>query len=62
MDAVSATANTRAALNAGDVQQAGAVNALKIAAQSEEAIVQVVEEAARAAPPEGQGNVVDKLA
>ncbi len=61
MDGVSLTANTRAALNgAGGNAQ---VTALKMAAQSEKAIVAVVEqaaEAAKAAPPAGQGRYVDK--
>jgi hypothetical protein len=62
MDGVSAAANTRAALNAGDGQQPGGLNALKIAAEAEKAVVKVVEETARAAPPEGQGRRVDKIA
>jgi hypothetical protein len=61
MDGVSLSANTRSALNAGE---GASVTALKIAAQSEQAIVAVVEqvaEAAKAAAPEGQGQYVDKL-
>lgn len=61
MDGVSLTANTRAALNGADGQTS--ISALKIAAASEKAIVQVVEEAsetAKALAPEGQGLYVDK--
>lgn len=63
MDAVALSANTRAALNngGGDV----AVNAMKMAANAEKAVVAVVEQAAealRALPPVGQGQNVDKLA
>jgi hypothetical protein len=61
MDGVSLSANTRLALNAGDGQPAN-ITALKLAAQAEQAIVKVVEEAARAAPPAGQGRLVDKVA
>ncbi len=62
MDGISASANTRAALNSADSQQTGGVTALKTAAQSEQAIVKVVEDAARSAPPAGQGRFVDKVA
>jgi hypothetical protein len=64
MDAVSLSANTRSALNnagGGDM----AVTAMKIAAQSDQAIVAVVEQAAeaiKALPPAGQGQFVDKRA
>jgi hypothetical protein len=63
MDAVSLSSNTRAALNSaeGNAQ----VTALKIAAQSEQAIANVVAEsveATKAAAPEGQGRYVDKIA
>jgi hypothetical protein len=63
MDAVSLSANTRAALNGAD-SNAG-VTALKVAVQSDRAIVAVVEQAAeaiKALPPSGQGKVVDRLA
>ena len=61
MDGVSMTANTRAALNGADGQ--ASVTALKIAAQSDQAVVQVVEQAAeqaKALAPEGQGRYVDR--
>ena len=61
MDGISLSANTRAALNGADGQ--ASVTAMKIAAQSEKAIVQVVEEAAgtaKAPAPEGQGRHVDR--
>jgi hypothetical protein len=63
MDSVSLSANTRAALNNAEGNLA--VTALKIAQQSEQAIVAVVEqavEATKALPPAGQGQNVDKLA
>jgi hypothetical protein len=63
MDAVSVSASTRAALNGAE--GSAQVTALKIAADSEKAVVAVVEqavEASKAAPPAGQGQHVDKLA
>jgi hypothetical protein len=63
MDGVSLSANTRAALNSAESNVA--VTALKIAAQSEQAIAAVVEqavEASKALPPAGQGRNVDKYA
>jgi hypothetical protein len=62
MDGVSLSSNTRAALNASG---GASITALKIAAQSEQAIVAVVEQAAetaKAAAPAGQGQNVDRLA
>lgn len=62
MDAISLSANTRAALNGADGQGAN-ITALKLAAQSEQAVVKVVEEAAasaKASAPEGQGRYVDR--
>jgi hypothetical protein len=62
MDGVSLSSNTRAALNASE---GVSVTALKMAAQSEQAIVAMVEEVAetaKAAAPQGQGQHVDKLA
>ncbi len=61
MDGISLSANTRAALNGADGQ--ASVTALKMAAQSEKAVVQVVEqvaETAKALAPEGQGRYVDR--
>ncbi len=60
MDGVSLSSNTRAALNGAE---GASISALKIAAQSEQAIVAVVEqvaEAAKAAAPAGQGRNVDR--
>jgi secreted protein with Ig-like and vWFA domain len=67
MDSVSLSSSSRAALNVagGEGVQGAAVSALKIAAQSEQAIVQVVQQAAeaqKALPQAGQGQNVDKLA
>jgi hypothetical protein len=65
MDGVALTSNTRAALNAGAGQQALAVSALKIAAESERAIVSVLETSAaelKAIAPAGQGANVDRVA
>ena len=62
MDGISMSANTRAALNGAD-GQAATVSALKMAAASESAIIQVVEQAAESAKalaPEGQGRYVDR--
>ncbi len=62
MDSVSLSSNTRAALNA---EGGTSITALKMAAQSEQAIVAVVEaaaESAKAAAPAGQGRLVDKVA
>ena len=62
MDGVSLSANTRAALNGAE---GASISALKIAAQSEQAIVAMVEEVAetaKAAAPQGQGQNVDKVA
>jgi hypothetical protein len=62
MDGVSLSSNTRAALNASE---GVSVSALKIAAQSEQAIVALVEqvaETAKATAPAGQGQNVDRLA
>jgi hypothetical protein len=62
MDGVSLSSNTRAALNASE---GVSVTALKMAAQSEQAIVALVEqvaETAKAAAPAGQGQHVDRLA
>ncbi len=62
MDGVSLSANTRSAINA---EGGASITALKMAAQSEQAIVAVVEqvaEAAKAAAPAGQGQNVDRLA
>lgn len=64
MDAILSTANTRAALNGAGPQEAN-IAALKLAAQSEQAVVKVVEEAAapgKAPAPEGQGRFVDRTA
>ncbi len=63
MDAVSLSSNTRAALNGaeGNAQ----VTALRIAAESERAVANLVAEsveAAKAAAPAGQGRNVDKYA
>jgi hypothetical protein len=58
---ISLSSNTRAALNASE---GVSVTALKIAAQSEQAIVALVEqvaETAKAAAPQGQGQNVDRL-
>jgi hypothetical protein len=58
---ISLSSNTRAALN---VSEGVSISALKIAAQSEQAIVALVEqvaETAKAAAPAGQGQNVDKL-
>jgi hypothetical protein len=63
MDGISVSANTRAALNNADGNFA--VTALKIAADSEKAIVAVLEQSAenlKALPPAGQGQLVDKTA
>jgi len=63
MDGVSLTANTRAAINGAD--GGAAVAALKVAADQEKAILQVVQQAAetaKAPAPEGQGRYVDRLA
>jgi hypothetical protein len=63
MDGISLSANTRAALNGAE--GGAAVTALKIAAQSERAVVAVVEQAAEAAKalaPPGQGALVDRSA
>jgi hypothetical protein len=60
MESVSLSASTRSALNGA---QGANITALKMAAQSEQAIVQVVAEAAesaKAAAPAGQGLVVDR--
>jgi hypothetical protein len=60
MESVSLSASTRSALNGA---QGANITALKMAAQSEKAIVQVVAEAAesaKAAAPAGQGLVVDR--
>jgi hypothetical protein len=60
---VSLSANTRAALNGAEGN--AAVTALKIAADSEKAIAQVVQQAIEAAgpPPQaGQGGNVDRRA
>jgi hypothetical protein len=57
---VSLSSNTRAALNASE---GFSVSALKIAAQSDQAIVAVVEQAAeiaKASAPAGQGQNVDR--
>jgi hypothetical protein len=65
MDGVALTSNTRAALNAGEGQQAVAISALKMAAQSEKAIVSMLETSAetlKAIAPAGQGANVDKVA
>jgi hypothetical protein len=62
MDAISVSANTRPALNGADAQGAN-ITALKLAAQSEQAVVKIVEEAAasaKAPAPEGQGRFVDR--
>jgi hypothetical protein len=62
MDSVSLSANTRAALNGA---QGAGISALKIAAQSENAVVAVIEQAAefaKANPPAGQGQYVDRTA
>jgi hypothetical protein len=62
MDGISLSANTRAAINA---EGGASISALKIAAQSERAIVAVVEQAAesaKAAAPAGQGQRVDRVA
>jgi hypothetical protein len=63
MDAVSLSSNTRAALNGaeGNAQ----ITALKIAADSEKAIANLLEqsvEATKPLPPSGQGQNVDKYA
>ncbi len=61
MDGISMSASTRAALNGADGQ--ASISALKMAAQADKAIVQVVEQAAEAAKalaPEGQGRYVDR--
>jgi hypothetical protein len=61
MDGVSLSSNTRAALNASG---GTSITALKIAAQSEQAIVALVEqvaETAKASAPAGQGQNVDRL-
>ncbi len=63
MDGISLSANTRAALNGADGQ--ASISALKIAAQADKAIVQVVEQAsenAKALAPPGQGRYVDRTA
>jgi hypothetical protein len=63
VDAVSLSANTRAALNSAE-GNAG-ITALKIATDSEKAVVAVVEQAvesAKALAPAGQGQYVDKTA
>ncbi|MGL4240064.1 MAG: hypothetical protein ACRCTI_03025 [Beijerinckiaceae bacterium] len=63
MDAVSLSSNTRAALNGADGN--AQVTALKIAAQSEKAIANMLEqsvEATKALAPAGQGRLVDKSA
>jgi hypothetical protein len=60
---VSLSANTRAALNAGEGQQTAAVSALKIATNADRAIVAVIEqsaEALKATAPPGQGQNVDR--
>ncbi|MGL4636819.1 MAG: hypothetical protein ACRCWF_12625 [Beijerinckiaceae bacterium] len=64
---VSLSSNTRAALNALDSggQQNMAVSALKMAANSDKAILAVVEQSAenlKALAPAGQGRNVDRLA
>ncbi|MGL5117001.1 MAG: hypothetical protein ACRC7G_04210 [Beijerinckiaceae bacterium] len=67
MNDISLTANTRAALNLGEAgaSQGFAVAALKVAANADKAVVQIVEQAAeslRAIPPAGQGQQVDRSA
>jgi hypothetical protein len=67
MESVSLSTSSRAALNiaGGEGSQGAAVTALKLAAQSERAVVQVVEqsaEALKALPQAGQGQNVDKFA
>ncbi len=65
MDGIALTSNTRAALNAGEGQQAVAMTTLKMAAQSEKAIVAMLEassEGLKAAVPAGQGANVDRIA
>jgi hypothetical protein len=62
MTDVSLSATTRAALNGGG---SAAISALKVAAESDRAIVAVVEqvaEAVKALPPPGQGQNVDRRA
>jgi hypothetical protein len=63
MDGVSLTANTRAALNGADAS--AGVTALKIALDSDKAIVALIEqstETAKALPTAGQGQQVDRIA
>jgi hypothetical protein len=63
MDGVSQSANTVAGLNGGGAQDRG-VAALKMAAEADKAILQVVEQAAQSAKAtnqEGQGRFVDRL-
>jgi hypothetical protein len=63
MDGVSLSSNTRAALNGAEGNVG--VTALKIAQQSEQAVVAVVEQAVESAKPPaqaGQGRSVDKYA
>ena len=63
MDEITVTANTRAALNGADGQ--ASMSALKLAAQAEQAVVEVVTQAAeqaKALAPEGQGRYVDRVA
>lgn len=67
MSQVAATSNTRAALNLAEagISQTAAVSALKIAANADRAILQVVEasaESLKALPQAGQGRNVDRLA
>jgi hypothetical protein len=67
MDSVSLSSSSRAALNTagGEGVQGAAVTALKVAAQSERAVVKVVQQAAenlKALPQPGQGQNVDRLA
>ena len=51
-----------AAAQSTSTRQTVAIAELKQAHEAEKALVQMVDEVARSAPPPGQGKVVDKLA